>query len=1491
MLRTFLRARTKNRVRMRKCNLKKVVVLAFTLMLLLIATEVAFIKPVASDPTETVHNLDTGLYYETIQEAINANETINGHTISVDAGTYYENVVVNKSISLIGENKINTIIDGTGLNYTGTLVTITADNVEMSRFTVINAGFIGIYVDDSQYCEVHENIVCFTGDRGIVFDQGEYNSAYNNIVYNSSAYGAIEAIWSNNNTIYNNLAYFNQWGIATNHGSYNRIYNNTVHSNRDSGIHIDWSSTGNIINGNNVSLNDNQAISVMNEASENTINNNEIIGNNNGGISFSNSSNNNIYENNVADNYLGIDLYTCSDNTLSGNSITENDAGGIVLYASSNNNTLSGNNITNNSAEGVYLYESSNNSITGNNITDNTATGILLYASSNNNTLSGNNIAENAYYGVYLFESSGNKFYLNNFVDNTWQVYSETSTNAWNEDYPYGGNYWSDYTGVDQYRGLYQSEIGEDGIWDNPYVIDENNQDNYPRKVPLSERSMVHIVFEEAHSPFFTIGDNPASGDTGGYSGFAEYLSANGYAVSTINPGTTIDESVLAPVDVLVIVAPQNNYSTSEKASIETWVHNGGSLLLISEWRDFAFEASAIATIFNITLELDDIFDSDENLGQEYWTYYEGTNLVYHPVTAGVARVEMYASDGIKNGPTDEISLIVTDTDGTASWEFLSSPAIGVSVMSALDGGTAGSGRFIVIADSNVWDSVYDFDSDGELDFYDSDNKVLALNAIDWLAERNELPVAIFTESATSANTYEEIFFDASGSYDTDGFIQNYNWDFDDGTNSSGVTVNHVYSEAGVFTITLTVTDNDGASDTATSIIYIVNSPPYQPQLTISPSLNVENNDDLFVTVIGPTPADPDGDSVTYKYRWLVDVGTGTFVDDEVAGRGNHTGNMVPATDTAVDDTWRVEVTPVDEHGSVGTSVIATWQTVVLPDTTNPVADAGPDQTVYEGTQVNFDGSTSTDNVGIVSYVWSFTDGTRKTLTSMNPNYIFATPNTYTVTLNVTDIAGNWDTDTVLITVLEVTTTDDTEQHNPQPDTAEPDVTKPLAEAGQDKLAVEGMAVSFDAGGSSDNLGIVSYEWDFGDGTSGTGIAVNHTYTEPGNYTVTLTVKDAVGSSNTNSITITVQKDTDRDSVPDVTDTDDDNDQMPDDWEIEHGLDPLDANDALLDADNNGLTNLYEYLHPTDKSDNVRILSSLLIVVAAFTATTAAILASLSGLGNAFDAAIEKLPLAPELREFLQLYGEKLFETVDKAKLEVLRKAPFITKGEVVALGFSAFIATIVIGSANAGGVASLFAEAGLAKFVNFIPEALISVCVVIIFAGVFEAFCARICSVHKQFKLWLYGIITFLVSGLVFGFPFGSPGITRYKSGEISEKAKGLFVLSKMLLLMMLMIPFVGLSMLGLDILGEIGLWYILITVFSSLIPVRPLLGKALFDYRKDVSLAALAFSGLLLFSIVYGQLAEVTILPSVIYFGVGVVSAFLAAITLQQLRKERST
>jgi parallel beta-helix repeat protein len=90
-------------------------------------------------------------------------------------------------------------------------------------------------------------------------------------------------------------------------------------------------------------------------------------------------------------------------------------------------------------------------------------------------------------------------------------------------------------------------------------------------------------------------------------------------------------------------------------------------------------------------------------------------------------------------------------------------------------------------------------------------------------------------------------------------------------------------------------------------------------------------------------------------------------------------------------------------------------------DTTPPVADAGPDQTVDEGTLVYFNGAGSSDNVEITSYVWAFIDGTLKTLAGKNLAYTFYVPGIYLVTLNVTDAAGNWDTDTLTITVLDKT--------------------------------------------------------------------------------------------------------------------------------------------------------------------------------------------------------------------------------------------------------------------------------------------------------------------------------------------------------------------------------------------------------------------------------------------------------------------------------------
>lgn len=83
-------------------------------------------------------------------------------------------------------------------------------------------------------------------------------------------------------------------------------------------------------------------------------------------------------------------------------------------------------------------------------------------------------------YGIYLYSSSYNSIYHNNFLTNASRIFISNSNNTWDNGYPSGGNYWSNYTGIDNYSGPYQNETGSDGIGDAPLQIDQYNKDNYP---------------------------------------------------------------------------------------------------------------------------------------------------------------------------------------------------------------------------------------------------------------------------------------------------------------------------------------------------------------------------------------------------------------------------------------------------------------------------------------------------------------------------------------------------------------------------------------------------------------------------------------------------------------------------------------------------------------------------------------------------------------------------------------------------------------------------------------------------------------------------------------------------------------------------------------------------------------------------------------------------------------------------------------------------
>ncbi|HJW98459.1 MAG TPA: NosD domain-containing protein, partial [Candidatus Bathyarchaeia archaeon] len=203
------------------------------------------------------------------------------------------------------------------------------------------------------------------------------------------------------------------------------------------------------------------------------------VTNNKQGILLANTTNCIVSGNNVKNNDYGIDLeLSCSDNSISENDLANNR--NAIVLSSSSNNMVSKNSMISDNLDGITLtFSSSQNSILGNSITGNNGYGLSLGVSCDNNRISQNIIASN-HYGIGLDSCSNNSFNHNSLINNTQQVQSENSTNKWDDGYPSGGNYWSDYDGNDVFSGPYQNESGRDGIGDSPYAIDLNSTDHYP---------------------------------------------------------------------------------------------------------------------------------------------------------------------------------------------------------------------------------------------------------------------------------------------------------------------------------------------------------------------------------------------------------------------------------------------------------------------------------------------------------------------------------------------------------------------------------------------------------------------------------------------------------------------------------------------------------------------------------------------------------------------------------------------------------------------------------------------------------------------------------------------------------------------------------------------------------------------------------------------------------------------------------------------------
>jgi parallel beta-helix repeat protein len=247
-------------------------------------------------PSGPVRNVDTGLTYNTIQAAIDANETLDGHTISVREGVYAESVAVNKSIALIGENENTTIIDGRRVNFG---INVSHESVIIKGFMVRNCS-VGIYLKGSNHSIIAGNNASLN-DNGIMAYDSVNLTINQNIIGNNDRAGVLITN-SQNFTITNNIAFGNGfyqlgYGINTNFSANGLIKQNIVNGNWYDGIGILDSNSCRVI--------------------ENNVENNKYYG-----ILFSTSSENFVYHNNIIDNSIqafDIDLTNKWDDGVEGN--------------------------------------------------------------------------------------------------------------------------------------------------------------------------------------------------------------------------------------------------------------------------------------------------------------------------------------------------------------------------------------------------------------------------------------------------------------------------------------------------------------------------------------------------------------------------------------------------------------------------------------------------------------------------------------------------------------------------------------------------------------------------------------------------------------------------------------------------------------------------------------------------------------------------------------------------------------------------------------------------------------------------------------------------------------------------------------------------------------------------------------------------------------------------------------------------------------------
>ncbi|MFO8009481.1 MAG: PKD domain-containing protein [Dehalococcoidia bacterium] len=340
--------------------------------------------------------------------------------------------------------------------------------------------------------------------------------------------------------------------------------------------------------------------------------------------------------------------------------------------------------------------------------------------------------------------------------------------------------------------------------------------------------------------------------------------------------------------------------------------------------------------------------------------------------------------------------------------------------------------------------------------------------------------VASFSYSPENPVSGEDVTFDASDSYVTDGEIVSWEWDFGDGGSTSGEVVTHEYVQSGTFTVNLTVTDDDGGYGTASGTINVVSLGP-EADFNWEPEPQSEGSPVQF------TDASEPGGSEIIAWDW------------DFGGAGTSSARN-PEFTFMDDGQYDVCLTVTDSAGLSGSKC----QTVTITDMAPTAGFSWEPEPQDEGSPVQFTDTSTSPADEIVGWSWDFAG--LGTSTEQNPGFTFIEDGSYGVSLAVEDDDGSVSSAGGTVTVTNV---------------------PPTVDAGTGQLAFEDEVVSLapatftDPGAEDTHTATI----DWGDGAVDPGIidqaagtvSGSHVYSNPGVYTVTVTVADDDGGVGTDT--------------------------------------------------------------------------------------------------------------------------------------------------------------------------------------------------------------------------------------------------------------------------------------------------------------------------------------------------------------------------------------